>query len=351
MDILGSIEVAGTVDQHKKLNYWGGAPGNASMLSATAGVVGTGTGVYNEFLADTGKSACLAAGLLTAAAGVRMSGWIVTNSHKSEECGKLSQFISSHPLPTYVPGGGPDGTDNTSTNRMTPLAGNNSAPNATGGGNSGKFAASASTLKALENFGSSPQFAQATAGDVFAPLLKSISSNPQNIPNDLQRAAGIGLSELASRLGSGQSLSQIAAGTAGGEALASKFAQIDKDLKAGNIKFKNGASLIASAGGGYARAGGAPVKAAHANPFGMFGGMKGPSVDGGAVPSETTFEKAKRALASSDASGDIWHEGYGGTIFQIVSHKLDGARDRVEQLEWDTPLNRALTGLPARKVK
>jgi hypothetical protein len=67
------------------------------------------------------------------------------------------------------------------------------------------------------------------------------------------------------------------------------------------------------------------------------------------APSDLAFDKTKK-LPEPAREGDIWHEGYGGTIFQIVSQKLVKNTDRIEQLEWDTPLNRALAGLKPQKT-
>lgn len=56
------------------------------------------------------------------------------------------------------------------------------------------------------------------------------------------------------------------------------------------------------------------------------------------------FAKPAEKLATP-LEGDIWHETYQGSIFEIVSYRLDKSRTRVVEMEWQTPLNRALTGL------
>ena len=65
------------------------------------------------------------------------------------------------------------------------------------------------------------------------------------------------------------------------------------------------------------------------------------------VQGQLQFDKTQKNRAFDNA--DIWHAGFNGSIFQIVSDKIDKNRDQVNELEWDTPLNRALSGLPAKK--
>jgi hypothetical protein len=155
------------------------------------------------------------------------------------------------------------------------------------------------------------------------------------------------MGDLANRLAGGQSPSQALA-TSGNEAATAGMADLEKIAKSGDLNGKNGplasgGTMTSGGGGGAGKGGGA----AGANPFGAFG-MKGPA--GANAPSGVTFDKAKRDLAASDAEGDVFHENFHGTIFQIVSGKLDKTRDRIDQLEWETPLNRALLGLPAKKT-
>jgi hypothetical protein len=56
---------------------------------------------------------------------------------------------------------------------------------------------------------------------------------------------------------------------------------------------------------------------------------------------ELTFEKP---AATADSDADIFHSGWNGTIFQLVTNTLNRTRDRVEKLDYVSPLNRALAG-------
>lgn len=71
----------------------------------------------------------------------------------------------------------------------------------------------------------------------------------------------------------------------------------------------------------------------------LFGAEGGPALGGN---EELNFEGRSPASTSNESS-DIWHRGYPGTIFEIVTKRLGASRDRVENLKWATPLNRALT--------
>ncbi|MGK5085470.1 hypothetical protein WDW37_19455, partial [Bdellovibrionota bacterium FG-1] len=98
--------------------------------------------------------------------------------------------------------------------------------------------------------------------------------------------------------------------------------------------------------------GGGPNKAAQKARGGrvLGGGCLGAKAGGGGG-TEINFAAVKKVSVTGPESDDIWHEGFGGTIFQIVSTKLVKNQDRIENLEWDTPLNRALVGLPSRSQK
>ncbi|MGZ3698707.1 MAG: hypothetical protein ACXWP5_11250, partial [Bdellovibrionota bacterium] len=63
-----------------------------------------------------------------------------------------------------------------------------------------------------------------------------------------------------------------------------------------------------------------------------------------AATDDKQFGSTRKPQAVAE-DGDIFHEHFQGSIFQIVSQKLDKTHDRIEMLEWQTPLNRALNGL------
>lgn len=129
--------------------------------------------------------------------------------------------------------------------------------------------------------------------------------------------------------------------------------KIGKNLAATDAEFKKRLQEYqkkALAGTAYQKAGGAGGGKAgdSAKPF-TFGFMGGGS--GATGPSEVNFTgttdgAAKVAQPVEVESDDIYHAEFKGSIFQIVSKKLGRTGDRVEQYEWELPLNRARQNLP-----
>jgi|GEM_PF-2478641 len=97
---------------------------------------------------------------------------------------------------------------------------------------------------------------------------------------------------------------------------------------------------------------------------GVYSGGGGGSHSGGGSSSELSFPGLFGAAASGSGSGtgpmlsfkeasagenDIFHSNSNLSLFQIVSKKLTKVNDRLDRLDWSTPLNRALAGLPQKK--
>jgi hypothetical protein len=312
----------------------------------TAGAIGTGAAVAPLFLKNkvAKLGPCLAAGAMAYASASRYGKIDGMNHTADEACKALKKFISNKtPVDPKVDKIVNEEIVGKSTDHK--IAADSMAAGKGGGGGGKLLMLPESVQKSLNEFPNSPLFAQATAGDTAVPAFKAIGGK-EFMADALKQAAGLSMEDLAKRLGSGQSVSQIAASTSGMEKVAASLARFEDSAK------KNGSrssgSMLASSGT-YKSSGGGAKPAARANPFSMFGGMKGPASLAGGAPSETTFEKAKRELSGLDGNTDIWHEGFNGTIFQIVSKTLGRTRERIDQLEWESPLNRALTGLPAKK--
>jgi hypothetical protein len=58
-----------------------------------------------------------------------------------------------------------------------------------------------------------------------------------------------------------------------------------------------------------------------------------------------TFKSPVQSPTPSIDSSDIWHTGYNGTVFDIVSNRVSKKTNSVDPLEWFLPLNRAVHGL------
>jgi hypothetical protein len=285
-------------------------------------------------------TSCLGAVLMDVAAIAKWKSIGPLEDVSAKNCASARKMVAS---PMAVPSGSPSLAENieaVDTLRQALTSGGVDG-NASGGSSSGGAGGSFSPREkdALRN-PLSPKFSAATAGRMDR-LLRTM--DPDAFKKALE-LAGTSMADIAKRLRN-QSPSQVVAALGGNQAgLGAALANVEKAVESGKLPLlgaNSGGSMIAGRGG---RGGGT---AKSGNPFGMFG-MRGP--DMGGAPTQTTFEKTKRALAN-EVEGDIWHEGFGGTIFQIVSGKLDKTRDRIDQLEWETPLNRALVGLPAKKKR
>jgi hypothetical protein len=175
--------------------------------------------------------------------------------------------------------------------------------------------------------------------------------NSSQIPNALAKA-GMPIQDIAKRLQAGESPASLMASAFPGMSsdAAAAFKALEADAAAGKLALKGASPDVA--GTAYAQKGGGSGSKSAAKDggpgldFGKFG--LGSTRGIGISPKEIAF-KGQDRKPSSFARGDIWHEGWRETIFQIVSDKINQARSRVDQLEWATPLNRALNGLPARK--
>ncbi len=189
----------------------------------------------------------------------------------------------------------------------------------------------------FEDLPNSPRLAAALAGD---PGYEAIRQMP-----GIEHAR-----EALSRLGLGPADLAAAAESPDGpaSALASAIAERAPAL-AEAIREADRLALEhdrAVAGAKYAGASKAPAGDSAKKPEGE-GSMDLSHLLGaeGDVPAESGAEELDFSGGREPAaeSSDIWHEGYPGTIFDIVSRRMEVSRERVHALEWATPLNRALT--------
>jgi hypothetical protein len=217
----------------------------------------------------------------------------------------------------------------------TSLGGDSTA--ASGGGTgitAAPLAANDPALKsALSNL-SSGGLSAALAG---AP--GSLITSPTDIPAALN-TLGTDMGSIGHAIASGSSPGAAIAAAMPDlpSSMKDMLSAIDKAAAEGRLTASGLPSAVMSSGGGAKGAG------SSSEGLGLFGGMFGnkSGLSGGA-PKELGFTKTTPTYVSQE--GDIWHSGWNGSIFQIVTGKLNKSRDRIEQLEWQTPLNRALSGL------
>ena len=148
------------------------------------------------------------------------------------------------------------------------------------------------------------------------------------------------LSDLGKRLTNGESPSQILSSIPGLQNHAAAFNQMDKMVQ--KELAKNGSALAAS----YSAPKGAGAAKKNTDFSSLFSSTDKP-IAAGAGGQALEFGKMQAAPKLSEG-GDIWHEGYTGTLFDITSQRIDKSRTGVDQLEWSSPMNRALLGLPQK---
>ena len=211
------------------------------------------------------------------------------------------------------------------------------AVTASGGGNSTVAALSASEVTDLKaaaasatDFSSgypSALMQAASAGNPVASFLNQLP-NVSQMPEALTNA-GTSAGALGSSIASGTSPASAISNAlpSGGSAVKEQLAHLEQLAHQGRLTAQ-----------GLGTPNGRPgSQAAHLKlDSNFFSGSSAPT----SGPPEVSFQ----GTTPSDAN-DIWHSTYRGTLFSLASRKLLTLQGRVVNLEWVTPLNRALNGL------
>jgi len=268
---------------------------------------------------------------------LRINGIKTQNRSKGNACSAIQNLVSSasvtnpggspQALVTPGPGDTTPGYQNMNPSTAGATAGTN-APLNGGSGNTATTSATVPPCVADQGLVCAGQQGAATDAGLLtqsgldktvAPLATQIASQP-NAMTDPAAAISAAMGDKASG-DVGTALANIA-----------NTAMKEADKLAGI------ANLGSYASGG--SSGAAPSLAKMSSLLSNMGGAVTPS-------GETTFNKTAPALLP--ANGDIWHADWKGSIFQLISTKIGQNTQRVETLDWDLPLNRALMGLPQRK--
>jgi hypothetical protein len=280
------------------------------------------------------RNACVATGVFAVAAGLRTFDLTNQGLSQTAACADVKKLLSTDPVigvatPTASPG--------------TSLA--------TGGGtNYGGVAGNMTSYTPPQVLGNgqntlSAQMACAQSGSTTCDFMNQsvtgatnggfLASNGlgQAIANALTPAQIAGMQQAIASGADAGSLVSSAIGSGLGD-LGTKIVDVAKTAQLD-------ASKAPASSTAYAQSGGAPkAKTSAASGFGGFG-------FDAAATGAAKEQSFSRAPASAGAGEDIWHEGYQGSIFKIVSDKIAATKDRVDTMDWSTPLNRALMGLPA----
>lgn len=306
MDIAEAAKIKGAVTDFLR--------GTSVVATAGAGAIG--------WTPDMLSGECTLAGVLAAAAATRFYSAKSSTESEEKECKTISRYASMAAANNYKMAQAPK-----------PLSYSGSLSGAGRAGNQ-LTGLNMSPQEAASNFPKNllPQQGAAKA-DPFAKIFDKMP-NSSKIPDALAKMGG-SLEQIAGALESGNSPGSILAAAMGGASpqMANEFRNLDAAM-AKYMKIEGAGTVTASGG---PRGGGSKspdLGFSFGNLFGAKGGEAGP----GAAKS-VSFG---RTPASAEA--DIWHSAYPGTIFQIISSKISASRDKVEDLEWVTPINRAMAG-------
>jgi hypothetical protein len=285
-----------------------------------------------------GITACISAGFFAAAAAIKSANIALNEENRKKECNKVEdmQGIGKGflilPEDDYNHVDGPSqiaaGEGGMGAQGGNSLGGTPGAPNI------------GSIVGDNENNFPSGIMSSATAGGDMGKLLDQMP-NKGKIPEALKEM-GTSLTALAKQFAS-QPAGAVIAGAVPNlpSEMVDQLKDLDRLAREGKIKFDPN-SLFGgySSGGG----GGGSQSEAKSSPFGSL--FKTLGTIGGSKAEEVSFNKTKPAERNLAGDGDIWHSSWNGSIFQIISIKLGHNHERIDSLEWSTPLNRALTGLP-----
>jgi hypothetical protein len=309
---------------------------NFGAVFGGAGAIASGAGALGSAQAEVVAS-CVVAGLASVAMSLKWVNYVGDMGRVDKECSNVNSV--SWPTDTHFI---------SPTNTPPPLSGGPNTHLNAGGGTSGiKNANDSGTAMANDitnNFPGSSFGAGAASAGPMGKLMDSLS-NKQDIPKTLEKL-GLSVAGIQQQLQNGTSPASALASAMNLPPEATDYMNKVQTLAAnGQIQISGDASTMTGGGGGKGASGGSSGEPAF-NPMAFFGGAK-PEAK---AQTNTMNFGAKTPVSTGDGS-DIWHSGVKGSIFQIVSTKLVKSESRVEQLQWASPLNRALNGIPVQGTK
>jgi hypothetical protein len=338
LELLDTFLINGSATS-KAINAALGAGGLASNAYELADVGNLKKFMGGDDGTDDKKAqhnACMTASVLAVATGLRV--FDVTNQGKAQQsaCKQVKSLLSTDPVIGVA----------------TPVASPGTSL-ASGGSNYGGVASNVTSYKPPSVLGNgqinlSDQIACAQSGSTTCAFMNQGVSGATNggflASNGLGQALAntitpSALSSMQQAISSGSDagslISSALSGSGLSDSVSTKISDIAKNSQAD-------ASLIPPASAtAYAQSGGAPK--AKTSAASGFGGFNFDTAATGAAK-EQSFSRGPAAAGPEE---DIWHAGYKGSIFKIVSDKIGATKDRVDTMDWSTPLNRALMGLPA----
>jgi hypothetical protein len=308
-----------------------GAAGVANLASGFMDANQNGdTNLKDFFTGATGdhdkRNACITAGILAVASGLRAFDMSHQQQSKESACTDVKNLLSNSPVIGYV---------TPTTNPATAVAGGSSL-SGSGAVRIGTAITGQSSSKLAQQLACAAANGSGQCG-FSSPVQTSAATD-----GGLLSSSGIGQlaaqqigSNIPTISGSPDAGSMIKAAMNGASGdIETKIADVAKAAQQEGQKLSKD---VGSYGGG--------AGTAQAPKTPAFGGFNFDSPATGEKKAEVQFDRTP-----ASASGDIWHADYKGSIFQIVSSKIVESKPRVDNLDWTTPLNRALMGLPSLKA-
>jgi hypothetical protein len=286
---------------------------------------------------------CVSAGLFTTVAVLKSANLALSETHRKKECKKVSDLeaFAAGYIPTTFGGSDPSGSGSgggQTAGTTRGAAGQSMAGTTTATADSPDFQNIVGSGSTFPNSVMSSEMATGALKDVFNQL-----PNRNQIGKEFEN--GQSLQALAKNLMSQPAGAAIAGAVPGMPSeLASELNRLDDLARQGKIGGEGFEGAYSSGGGG-----GSLGSTSRTSPLGAFSGFRG--ADTASTPKETSFTKKSTPTVVLSGDGDIWHSSWNGSIFQIITLKLGQNRERIDQLEWTTPLNRALSGLPKLQEK
>ncbi len=342
----GAVAIAGVNDlvSYNKLKQAGADSTSQLMtgLSGGASSVLGGVSFYQAWGTASPEwlSTCGLTGISAAILAIRYQNFTQTRKTAASSCSSAKDSIKSNydklkglsctppeppapPPPTELALGTSAGTRGSSTGRQ----------GVHGGGDSGL-----TDSNGMADFGS-PALGAATAGD--EDVTKHL--NPDGL-KDGARELGLDPNLIAKQITAGTSPSAILSGMQGGPAgfgaaLGAGVSNLEKLAASGQL-FQEGAVVGTNYSGGGAG--------------GMRGGAKAPAfmpIGKNATVTKSGEVAFGKPEDKSHDPNDIWHAGYKGSIFGIISKKLDTQRSKITALGYTTSYNSVMTTADIQSVK
>lgn len=248
--------------------------------------------------------------------------------------------------------------DHYNNSDTTGCSGNQSVSNLSGGNSSSGGATGASAQSGSTNSESSTQNqddssvdSQNLTPDLLNGALSASSEGPLgemykgiNDPkaiDDILKSLGTDLQDLGKRLQK-ESPSQVINGVLPQlpQDFKSALTAVDEGIRDGKVTSDYlGSAAVSSSSG-------KKPKDKSSNPTDLWTFGKRELASSAGTTKEMKFGKPNLELDSK--STDIFHKDWKGSIFELISLKIQGVKNRLESMEWSLPLNRAFNGLSNR---